>query len=185
MHVRAVGELVRERLPEYKARHREIIPILLRWLPVVDYRPLKDDIVRTLSVPWARRLANRPLLEEYERADDPEGTGYKWVVSNALEVLADDRVFDDIVRLVQDRENGRAREMLTLALGKMKDPRAYDVLVPLLQDDVVFQHAIIALGRLKDPRAVPHIEPFLADARTAVRQSAETALAKIERARKR
>lgn len=182
LDLEAVGELVTAYPDEYKTRHKEIIPILLRWLPLVDYDALKDDIVRTLTVPWARRLATRPLIERYKQADDPEGLGRKWVISNALEVLADDRVFDEIVELVRDESNGRGREMLTLALGKMKDPRAFDVLVGLLRDEVVFQHAIIALGRLKDARAVPHIRPFYDDQRTAVRQAAKTALGKIERA---
>jgi hypothetical protein len=31
------------------------VPILVRWLPLVSDLVVKEDIVRTLSVPWAKR----------------------------------------------------------------------------------------------------------------------------------
>lgn len=46
-------------------------------------------IVRTLSVSWARPLAGRVLVEEFRRTDDRTDMGLRWVIANALEVVAD------------------------------------------------------------------------------------------------
>lgn len=102
------------------------VPILLRWLPRADYPPLKEEIVRTLSVPWAGPLAAPALIAEFERAgtDEPAGSGLRWAIANALSVVAGDPVFEEIVRLARDAGAGKAREMLTLALGNMTNPRA-------------------------------------------------------------
>ena len=78
--------------PCYELRHsgtkyKSAIPVLLRWLPKVAYSSLKEDIIRTLSVPWAKPEATPILLEEFKNIEDPTGTGLRWVIGNALEVL--------------------------------------------------------------------------------------------------
>lgn len=158
--VRSVGQLHHE----WKS-YRAAIPILLRWLPRVSYDALRQDIVRTLSVKEARPLATAPLVEAYE--GEPN-YGLKWAIGNALEVLADASVFDDIVRIVRDKRHGKAREMVAMALDNMKNPQAVDVLLDLLDDDEVAGHAIIALGRLKVPakRALAKIDRAIEKAAT-------------------
>ena len=49
--------------------------------------------------------------------------------------------------LVQSREYGIDREMLPLALARMKDPRSTAILTELLEDNVVAAHALEALRR--------------------------------------
>jgi hypothetical protein len=41
----------------------------------------------------------------------------RWAIANGLAVIADDLVFEDLVRLVQDKGLGKAREMLAGSAG--------------------------------------------------------------------
>ena len=173
-HVQTVGEL------RQRADYRAAIPSLVRWLPQVSYLPLKEDIVRTLSVPWARPMAGRVLIEEFRRTDDRTGTGLRWAIANALEVVADDDVLDEVIQLVRDPECGRAREMLTVALANMKSPRVVSVLRDLLRDDEVVGHAAMALGKLGVPAALPDLEALTKHPKEWVRREATKALAKIK-----
>lgn len=162
--------------------YRSVIPMLLHWLPRVQNADVKEDIVRALTVKWARPVAAGALTKEYEQAPDSSVVGLKWAIGNALSVVADDSVFDQIVQLVRDKRHGRAREMLALALGNMRNPQAVDVLVELLDDEEMAGHAVIGLGKLKAERARPHIERFLSHPKAWIRQEAKRALAKIDKA---
>ncbi|MFN8482989.1 MAG: HEAT repeat domain-containing protein [Anaerolineae bacterium] len=174
--VQTVGELYQGKL-NYKAA----IPVLLRWLPNIRNRYVQDDVVRALTVRWARPIAAPVLLRMFDQIDDPTGTGLKWTVANALSVVADDSVFDQIVALATDKTNGQSREMLTVTLGNMKNPYAVDVLISLLSDDEVAGHALIGLGKLKAQRARPLIESFLGHPKLWVRKEAQKALGKLDR----
>jgi HEAT repeat protein len=164
-----------------KMEYRTAIPILVEWLPRVANPDVKEDIVRALSVKWARHAA--PLLmAEFERADDPTGTGIRWAIGNALEVLANDEIADGMIKLATDRRFGRAREMVVVGLGKLKDARVADVLLELLADDEVVGHAVMALGRLRARAARSRIEPLLDHPKAWVRKEAKRALVKIDKA---
>lgn len=162
--------------------YKDAIPILLKWLPRVENFCVKEDIVRALTVPWAKPIAAPGLMAEFHRMENESNIGIKWAIANALEVVADDSLFEDIVNLVQDTRHGEARQMLALALGNMKDVRAQDVLIGLLEDGLVSGHAIVALGKLKSIKAYPHIERFLTHPKTWIRNGAKKALARIEKA---
>lgn len=94
-------------------------------------------------------------------------------------MLASDEVFEEIVQLVQDKKHGKAREMLAMALGKMKNPKAVDVLMSLLNDEVVVGHALIGLRKLKAGKARTLIEPLLHHPKAWVRKEAKHALKKM------
>lgn len=173
-----VSDLYRKRM-----RYESAIPVLLRWLPRVANRAVKEEIVRALSVPWAKPGAAPALIEEFRRTDDATGTGIKWAIGNALSIVADDSVFGDIVHLVRDRGHGRAREMLAVALGNMKDPAAVDCLIELLDDTDTQGHALIALGKLRAEKARPRITQFLDHSKAWVRQEARRALTKLNKTR--
>jgi hypothetical protein len=118
-------------------RYREAIPALVAWLPQVTDRRVKEEIVRALTVPWARPAATGPMIDEFRRVDasvDPTGTGLRWVIGDALEVLADDSSFDELAELVRDPRYGKARQMVVLGLGRSKRPEAVEVLVGLVDD---------------------------------------------------
>lgn len=159
------------------------IPILLRWLPQVDNMAVKEEIVRDLSVPWAKPQAAPALIEEFQRGDPVNWSGLRWTIGNALSIVADDSVFPEIAQLARDRKYGRAREMLALALGNMRNPAAVDVLIELLDDRDVAGHAVMGLGKLKAAKARSKIEPFLQHEKAWVRKEAKKALAKIDRKR--
>jgi hypothetical protein len=175
MHANSLGEL-RQSGVEYTAA----IPILLEWLPRVTSRQVKEEIVRTLSVPWASPVVASALVAEFIKADDPVGDGLRWAIANGLAVTADDTVFEDVVRLVQDTKYGKAREMLALALGNSRNPRAATVLISLLGDEQVVGHAVMALGKLKSTAARASLEGLQQHPTEWVRTEVTKALAGMD-----
>ena len=178
-----LSDLYRKKPYANKSNYQRAVPILLRWLPQIDDLRVKSEIVSTLSVKWARPTAAPILIDEFLRAPDYTVSSYKWAIGNALSVVADDSVFDEIVKLVQDKQHGKAREMVVVALGNMSNPRAVDVLLNLLNDDEVAGYAIIALGKLKEEEFKKSIEPFLDHPKAWIRKEAKRALSKIDKAR--
>ena len=118
------------------------------------------------------------MLEEFHKAATREAS-IGWVIGNALEVLADDSVFDEVAKIATDKRHGRSREMVVAALGNMKNPRAKDILIALLDDDEVAGYAVMGLGRQKAKEAKERIEPFLRHPQEWVRNEAKKALRRI------
>jgi len=177
-HLDTVGDLRQSR-----TEYRSAVSTLLHWLPRISDLNVKEDIVRTLSVPWAKPEAAWGLIEEFETARDPAYEGLRSAIASGLAVVADDTVFEELVRLVQDTRYGRAREMLALALGNMQNPGAPSVLLELLdreRDEQVVGHAVMALGKLKAPDARGRLEGLTQHPNLWVREEARKALAKIE-----
>ena len=174
--VSSVADLFNRRMD-----YRAAIPLLLTWLPKTTNPAVKECIVRALSVKWAKPVGAPLMVDEFERADDPSGIGLRWAIASALEVIADDSVFDEIVRLARDRRNGKAREMLVMALGQMQNPGAIGVLTEFLSDEDVAGYAVIALGRLKAKEARTLIVPFLRHGKSWVRKEAKRALSRIDK----
>lgn len=175
--VESVWDLFNKRL-----NYRDAIPILLEWLPKISNQGAKEGIVRALSVKWAKPDAAPLLVREFHRVEDPGGSSLRWAIGNALEVVADDAVFEGLVEIVRDRSHGKAREMVAAALGNMKNPRAVEVLIELLEDEEVIGHAIMGLGKLKARAARAAIERFLGHPKTWVRKEAKKAIARIDKA---
>jgi len=170
-------------LPQKGNIYESAIPTLLRWLPSVSHAGVKESIVRALSVPFAKPNAGPLLVEEFRRATADQAA-LKWAIGNALEVVADDAVFDEVATLVRDKAHAKAREMLAVALGNMSNPRAVDVLVDLLNDDEVSGHAIMGLGKLRARKARAAIEPFLKHAKPWIRKEAKKAIAMIDKSKR-
>lgn len=175
-NVAAPGEL-----RDWRITYPSAVPILLEWLPRLEQVNVREDIVRTLSVPWARPLAAPAMVEEFRR--EPSTDGLRWAVGNALSIIADDSVFEGVAQIASDVQYGRAREMVALALGNMRDPRAVDTLRRLLNDDDVAGHAVIALGKLRAKSAYADVERFLSHPNAWWRREAKRALAKMDKAR--
>jgi HEAT repeat protein len=169
-----------------RSSYTEAIPLLISLLPGVKESVIKEGVVRALAVKQARPLALAPLIAEYRAIppDDQKLLNLKWAIGNTLDVIADDSVFEEIAALAQDRRHGQAREMVALALGRMKkSPRAVDVLIGLLDDDEVVGHAAMALGRLKARKAEPALERLRNHEKAWIRKEVERALAKIQKAK--
>ncbi len=180
----AVGFAVRSvaDLRHSGARYREAIPVLVDWLPRVADPKVKGEIVRALSVPWAKPLAIEPLLREFrhlQASADPTGTGLRWTIGNALEVLFADAELEAFTDLARDERYGKARQMIVLGLGKSKRPEVVEVLLNLIDDPDVDGHAVKALGKLKAPSARSALENKLTDSRAWVRSEARKGLAKL------
>lgn len=173
--VESIGELRKLGAP-YPAA----VPVLVRWLPRVSDSAVKEDIVRTLSVPWARE-AGGALVAAFEAADDSTATGLRWAIGNALEVLANEEIGDDMISIATDRRHGRAREMVVLGLGKLARSRVVHVLVNLLDDEEVVGNAVRALGRLRATEALPRLEALRAHPDVWLRKEATKAIARIDK----
>jgi cyclophilin family peptidyl-prolyl cis-trans isomerase/HEAT repeat protein len=103
-----------------------------------------------------------------------------------LLALSDARQFDGaVLRQALQSDNANVRLQAAWAAGRIGDPEAVDLLVPVLNDSVVAVQsaAAFALGLLRDPRAV---DPLLAIVRSVAPAAqgareieAVTALAKI------
>jgi HEAT repeat protein len=147
----------------------------------MDESLISNGRLRCLSVPYAKPTAASPLIDEFRRAEDEKPTGLRWVIGNALEVVGDDSVLDDMIALAKDSRYGKAREMLVMGLGNTSDRRVVPVLIDLLEDDEVSGHAIVALGRLKARAARPHVEPFLKHPNAWVRKEAKKTIERIDK----
>jgi HEAT repeat protein len=170
-------------LMKWKQPYPAAVPVLLEHLSRVQDEGIKAGIVRALTAKEALGKADAALVAEF-RAVPPSqkaNLGLKWTIANALSVVATDAVFADLVELSRDKRNGRSREMLAVALGKMKNPAAVDVLIELLNDEELAGHALMGLGKLKAQKARPHIENFLNHPKPWVRKEASKALAKLNK----
>jgi HEAT repeat protein len=160
--------------------YRVAIPVLIKWLPLVNDIAVKTELVRALSTKWAKPEAAQPLIEEFRKAP-MEKVSFKWAIGNALSEVADATVFDEVAELVRDKQHGRAREMLAVALANTKAPQAVDILVELLDDEQIAGHALMGLRKLAPPEARGAIERFVDHPKAWVRKEARRALAKIDK----
>lgn len=165
-------------------KYPSVVPLLLRALEtVVDVRG-KHSVVRALSAPWARPEALKPMLLEFAALPKSGARGVeslRWAMGNAIEVLWNDEYFDDLTLLALDPRFGIARQMIVLGFRHSSDPRVFDILVSLLDDEDVNGHAVKVLSKLRDPRASPYLEKMLGDSRSWVRGAAKKGLATLER----
>lgn len=180
----AIGRPVRSLsdLRRSGSKYRDAVPVLLRWLPLVTDPKVEEELVRALSVPWAKPAATVPMIDLFRRLDtsvDPTGLGLRWAIGNALDILFDDESFDEFAELATNRRYGKARQMVVLGLGRSKRPEAVDMLVKLADDPDVDGHAVKALGKLKAAAARTTLETKLDDSRAWVRSEARKALAKL------
>ena len=164
-----------------KLNYKDAIPLLIAWLPKAAEPRTKEGIARALSVKWAKPDAGAALVREFETISDPGGM-VRWAIANALSIVADDALFDDMRRLVTDKQFGKAREMLAVALGNMrKTPAAEDVLIQLLEDEQLVGHALIGLRKLRAGAAArPRIEALAEHPKTWVRAEAKKLLKKLD-----
>lgn len=111
--VQTLGELRHLEKP-WKAA----LPILQRWLPLVDELGVKEDIVRGLSVPWVGTSATAQLIEEFKKADPTSSLA--WAIGNALSIVGVEGFEKEIIQLTLNRQYGVARQMVVLGLGRLR-----------------------------------------------------------------
>lgn len=140
------------------SKYRDAIPTLVRALTVATDNRTLDGVVRALTVRWAKPLATRPLVQLFREVKSDNELGIRWTIGNALDVVWDDDVFEDLVALACDRSYGRSREMIVLGMARSKRPEAGPILMDLLDDPAVNGHATQALRKLKVAAARPGLE---------------------------
>ena len=162
-------------------RYQSAIPVLLHWLPRLQ--SAKESVVRALSVPWAKPAAGPILIREFKRNPAGESSdqvhSLRWAIGNALEVLVDKTLTDEMIELASNKQYGTARQMIVLGLGKIHDPRSIETLIALLKDKDVAGHAAKALGKLKAREALRALEGLVDHPQAWIRNEVKKAVARI------
>lgn len=156
------------------------IPVLLFLLEEgIEHIGLREGVIRALAVREAIGKVGPVLIAEYNRTPKDKMM-LRWAIGNTLFTTITNKDVEDILTIVQDKENGMSRQMFVAALGKVKSERAEDVLIKLLDDDEVASHALEALSRLKSKKATDKIITLVNHPKALIRKEAEKALRKIK-----
>jgi hypothetical protein len=117
-----------------KSKYPKAIPVLIKYLPLVNYDKNKEGIIRALTVPEAKGLVVPLLVKEYLQLPN-EKENLRWVIGNAVNVVITKSEVADIFPIVLNKENGLSRQMFVSALGKIKAENVKDVLNRLVNDN--------------------------------------------------
>ena len=132
--VETVWDLVNTREPYPSA-----VPVLMQHLSEPYSIRIKEGIARALTVPYGGRDALAAVMEEFERQNATSENSLKWVLGNAIAVLAGPADAEVLIQLATDTSNGKSREMIVLALPRLvKDKtRLHRILRDLQKDEDV------------------------------------------------
>jgi hypothetical protein len=142
-----------------------LMPRLLEWLPLVKDETVKDELARAITDKAMRPAAAPLIFSEFAKA--PKGSLLQWILGNALSVVADDSVFDQIAAIARDRNAGNGRPRILDALANMKrsEHRAEAVRIAvdcLAEDDLWIQgSALRLLQRFRAKESRPTVEHYL------------------------
>lgn len=121
------------------------VPILSRWLSLARLAAVRNDLARTISMPWARDDAMPALLEQFVRETDDS---VRWAIGNGIGLLMTDEYRDTALELVLDKRLGTARGMIVEGLPRLsRTPELQSVIDQLLDDPDVYGHAVKAAGK--------------------------------------
>lgn len=139
------------------------------YIGTVDIEP-REDVKRTIGRPSKRYFLNDHFWEEFHTREPETSAGFSVRVvhptpeqrienerAQAAEELArkgDDKGFYQLIEMLDD-DSENARTKAALALGNLRDPRAFDHLVAAYEDGKLRPSVFItALVSLQDSRAV-------------------------------
>jgi len=154
--------------------YSEAVPVLINLLNEgIEDKRLHEGVVRSLAVKEAKGMAAPALIKDFFKTSK-EDVSLRWAIGSSIEVVITKSEVEDVLRIVQDKQNGRSRQMFVLSLGKFKSNATIeDTLITLLQDDDVALHAIKALRKLRSKKAIPEIKRLYNHSNKVVRQLAE------------
>jgi hypothetical protein len=148
---------------------KTVLPILFKWLPLLQHKDLKQELVGVLGEKWAAPESIGPLLEEFRRnnsANDPGDNNTRWFIANSLCRVVDHRWRNDILDLIRDPCNESARFMLVKSLSRMRKSSAELIpdLIEFVESDAgdLYIPAARLLGRWKVAEALPRVQYLLA-----------------------
>ncbi|MCA8939846.1 MAG: HEAT repeat domain-containing protein, partial [Planctomycetes bacterium] len=117
-------------------RYRPALEVLLRWFEHAKDDTTKWEVSEYLQVRWAKEEVVPALIREFKLVNPKSRDcgGLKWRYADALESVAYEDCFENLVDLLENyqvgpHDNGAARKMLCLAIGKTKHPDAADFLL--------------------------------------------------------
>lgn len=157
--------------------NKDLIPILLKYIKQIEDEGDKQFLVRCLGVKGFTE-ATQVLLTEFENAHTPS---YKWAIGNSLSIILDKSYSNDMLEIIQKKEHGIARQMVVIAIGKMKIHEAIPILLELLQDEDITGHVITALGNYKKAELIPYIKPFENHQVSWIRKEASKVIKKLSK----
>jgi hypothetical protein len=105
------------------ASYPNAIPVLTRHLRLAHHPVMRQGIARALTVKEARGTdAPRAVLEELKSGADESGSEARWALANALTVVADTSMIDEIRALARDARYQDVKERLETALKNLGNP---------------------------------------------------------------
>lgn len=174
VNVVSVYDLVNTSMPYPSA-----IPILLEALQTgISHSGTKEGVIRALTVKEAKGKAAPVLIQEFYRTANPI---LRWTIGNAMTMVATDNDFAEIVKIIEDQENGDARQMFVFALGNFKNNRSENILLSLLKKNDLPGHAIRALEKLQSEKARNYLISYQTHPVAWIRKAATRALKKLDK----
>lgn len=95
------------------------VPVLAVHLQRAYHPVLREGIGRALTVPEARGAAARIILSELQKPSGESPHSVRWVLANALTLVGDESMVDQIKRLISDDHYADVHERLRTALEKI------------------------------------------------------------------
>lgn len=173
IHVNSVWDLVNG-----PNNYKEALPILMKYLQEAEESWFKEGVVRAMAVKDFS-VATPILIKEFYKAKDES---YKWAIGSTLGTIAPKNSINQLIDIMGDFRHGRARQMITEALGRFGDKKSIPVLLKSLEDENVAGHAIKALGKLGDDETVvEEIKPFKKHKMKWIRNAATRAIKEIQK----
>ncbi|MGB8453428.1 MAG: hypothetical protein WCD89_14020 [Anaerocolumna sp.] len=121
----------------------------------------KDTIVRSLTKKNLT-VVTKILINEFHK---PNEIRYLWVVGNALYTIEDTRFITEYLQIIRNRELRNSRQMLVLFFGKKKfhSEEAKKILIQLLSDYEVSNHALDSLSKYKGPALFDLVQEHISE----------------------
>jgi HEAT repeat protein len=164
-----------------RQEYSKAIPVLIELLEkdIITNDKVKEGIIRALAIKEARGKAGKVLIEEFNKTPKEKAL-LRWIIGNTMETIISDEELPDILEIVNNKDNGMARQMFVIALGNLKNKHAEYTLINLLNDDIVAPQAIQALAKLKSIIAKEKIDQLQYHPKLLIRKEAQKALKKLK-----
>ena len=159
------------------SKDKDLIPLIVEFLQLIDDETDKEFLVRCLGVKGYYEASSHLIKEFYST----EKITYKWAIGNSLAIISDETKLDEMLKIVVDKKHGISRQMIVEGLGAYNTNEVRKILIQLLSDEDVVDHAIYALSKIGDESTKKYIEPFVTHKTTWIRKSAIKALKKIDK----
>lgn len=159
-------------------KEKDLVPVIIKHIKLVEPINLKEWLLGCIK---KRGLyeASDFLLKEFKDSNDKL---YQWSIGDALEIIKDPSICDELITIAVDKSYGRARERIVAALGYYKENiKIRKILVDLLEDKDVTGHALEALKKCGEKEDITFIEPYLLHKNAWIRKEAEQAIKQINK----